>query len=115
MGKAPLVEERRCGSCGQSRNMTREQRLITFGPQPGINGVIELLKWEGCNRPYTGPRRHEDIYLCGLGTEHERLFDTHSDREAREYVKSFEPRLTLSRHTATQMCDAALRELFGEG
>lgn len=94
--------------------MSRREKLSTFGPSPGINGIIELLNWEDCTRPYTGPRRHEDIYVVGRGTDFERLFDTHSWRQVQEYSNTQEPRLKYFRASATQLCVGAVEDLFGE-
>lgn len=94
------------------RDMTRKEKLMTFGPTPGVNGVIELGDWEECYTPYRGPRRMEDVWVVGRGSELERLFDSHNGKAAREWASTYS--LKIFRASATELCSAALEELFGE-
>lgn len=107
-------DERQCKGCGSGRGRTRSEKLIEFAPTPGRNGVIELGNWENCFDPYRGPRRMEDVWVVGRGTEHERLFDSHSGKGAREHAANHSPSLRIFRASATELCSAALKQLFGE-
>jgi hypothetical protein len=94
------------------RTMSRREKLMTFGPTPGVNGVIELGEWEECFTPYRGPRRMEDVWVVGRGSEHEQLFDSHSGKAAREWASTHS--LKIFRASSTELCSEAVERLFGE-
>jgi hypothetical protein len=109
-----MADERQCKGCGSSRGMTREQKLTELPPTPGQNGVIELLNYPDCWSPYHGPHRMESIWMVGRGTEHETLFPNAGWQPAQELAKSHTPYLRIARVSATQLCQDAVKTLFGE-
>lgn len=81
-------------------------------PAAGQNGVYELRSHPDCFRPYSGRRRAESLFVVGLGEEGERLFERRDNKAAIAYAKTTKLRL-IQLHT-TQVCYAAVAELFGE-
>ena len=81
-------------------------------PSPGPSGVYELRSHPECFTPYNGKRRAETVFVVGLGEEGERMFAVKDREQAVAYAK--ETKLFLHRLHSTQLCKAAVAELFGE-
>lgn len=81
-------------------------------PSAGTNGVYELRDYPDCFRPYSGRRRAETIFVVGLGEEGERMFERKNNKQAIAYAK--ETKLRLAQFHTTQICYAAIADLFGE-
>ena len=74
--------------------------------------MYELQSHPGCFQPYSGRRRAETVFVVGLGTEHEQIFQRKDNRAAIAHAKTTKGQ--LAQIHVTQICYEAAAELFGE-
>lgn len=74
--------------------------------------MYALHSYPDCFVGYHGRHQNVDVFVVGLGTETERLFQKRDASEAIAYAKGGGGK--LHRFTAVSLCSDAMYELFGE-
>lgn len=103
----------KCGGCGGKAARERASQPLVPGYTATYNenGMTVLGSWLDCTEPYDGAHQRDDVFVMGLGTVGERIFRTDQRREALDYGKA--ENLKLTRLTARTLCHEAMVGLFG--